>query len=400
MPSRHDQGFTADPAPGAQGIEAADRARRWRLLLGRAAEEAPGLAPLPEDSPLAELDGALEALYAPPDASLPRGADLSSSQPRLARWLGDLRRHLPADVVRVVQQDALERKGLKQLLLEPELLSQLEPSVELVTTLLSLAHLIPERTREAARVLISRLAEELTRRLGEPLALAVRGALDRTRASPIHTLATLDVRRTVRHNLRHYDPATRTLGLERLFFSGRRAPRIPFRVVIALDTSGSMAGSLVHGAITASLLARLPALRTHLVLFDTAVADLTDRMADPVDVLFGVQLGGGTDIAGAVGYCATLVEEPQRTLLLLVTDLHEGGDAQALCRRLEALKARGVTCACLLALDDAGAPAFHAGLAREISSLGVATFAATPERLPDVLAAAIRGEPLQRFESG
>src|SRR6185295_6728401 len=129
-------------------------------------------------------------------------------------------------------------------------------------------------------------------------------------------------------------------------------------VIVAIDQSGSMADSVVHAAVFGAVLASLPALRTSVVVFDTAVADLTPMLHDPVDVLFGVQLGGGTDIAQAMGYCQQLVTRPADTVLVLVSDLFEGGNTALLHDCVAALSQAGVTVVVLLALSDEGAPAY------------------------------------------
>ncbi len=369
----------------ASDVTDASDARRWRLILGRdVAGTLPGADLSADDR---KVDGALEALY-----SSDRKGGLGGSRPSVARWLGDIRTYFPAPVVQVLQRDAIDRLGLRQLLLEPELLAEVEPDVHLVADLVALAAVIPERTRETARQVVRHVVDQLERRLAQRLVTAVNGALDRTARTRRPRLAEVDWDRTIRANLRTYDPATGAIVPERLVGHGRRRRQAQLKhVVVCADQSGSMAASVVHASILAAVLATIRSLRTSLVVFDTEVADLTDELHDPVDLLFGVQLGGGTDVARAVAYCQRLVDRPTDTVLVLVTDLFEGGDADQLRARLAALVRAGVTVVCLLALTDSGAPAHDDELAAQVAALGVTCFACTPDLFPGLMAAAIEG---------
>jgi Mg-chelatase subunit ChlD len=364
--------------------EASD-ATRWRLILGRdAADTLPGADLSPDEL---KVDAALEALY-----SSDRRGGLGGSRPSVARWLGDIRSYFPSPVVQVLQRDAIDRLGLRQLLLEPELLSQVEPDVHLVADLVALAGVIPERTKETARHVVRQVVEQLERRLAQRLVTSVTGALDRSTRTRRPKLPEVDWDRTIRANLRTYDPTLGSIVPERLVGHGRRRRHAELKhVVVCADQSGSMATSVVYSSVMAAVLATIRSLRTSLVVFDTEVVDLTDELHDPVDLLFGVQLGGGTDIARAVGYCQRLVTRPADTILVLITDLFEGGDADQLRARVAALVQAGVTVVCLLALSDDGAPAHDHQRASELAALGVACFACTPDLFPDLMAAAIEG---------
>ncbi len=372
------------------------RLHRWRLLLGDPADRAVGVD---LDADEAALDDALGALYEAP-AARPDGAGrpagqstggLGSSAPALARWLGDIRRSFPTSVVQVMQRDAIERLDLASLLLEPELLGAVEPDVHLVAALIGLNRLMPETTRATARQVVSSVVGEVERRIAERTRAAVAGALSRANRSRRPRLPDVDWPLTIRRNLQHYLPDLGTVVPERLVGYARSSAAIAKDVIVAVDQSGSMAESVVYAAIYASTLASLRSLRTSLVVFDTAVVDLSDRLDDPVEVLFGCQLGGGTDINRALAYCTDLVSRPSETLLLLVSDLYEGGSDEQLLRRVAALARSGVTVVVLLALSDAGAPAYDHDNAAALGQLGVPTFACTPDAFPDVLALALTG---------
>ncbi|MEU4739267.1 VWA domain-containing protein [Actinosynnema sp. NPDC023658] len=371
---------------------AVERQRRWRLLLGGAAGD---LGPLGEDDQ--RRDAALTGLYGgggdPVDAGGKRSAGLGGSSPVLHRWLGDVRTYFPSSVVQVMQRDAVERLGLRQLLLEPELLSSVEPDVSLVGTLVSLSHAIPERTRETARAVVRKVVEDIERKLADRLLAAVHGAIDRSRRTSRPRLSDVDWNRTIRKNLRHYQPDQGTVIVQDLVGNSRRSRQASLRdVVLLVDQSGSMAESVVYSAVLGASLASLKAVDTKLVVFDTEVVDLTEQLKDPVDLLFSTQLGGGTDINRAVAYGQSLVRRPTDTVMVLISDLYEGGVARELQRRVRELVQSGVTVVVLLALSDSGTPAYDHELAAQLSELGAPAFACTPDRFPDLLATALRRE--------
>lgn len=364
------------------------RLRRWRLVLGEAAEDSCGSALAGEDL---RIDEALTALY---DADGPGGlrGGSGASSPRVARWLGDIRNYFPAPVVQVMQKDAFERLDLKSMLFQPEMLAAVQPDVHLVATLMSLRGIIPAKTRDTARLVVRKVVDALMQKLDEPMRSAVTGALNRAERNRRPRHAEIDWNRTIRANLRHWQPDYRTIIPETLVGYGRKARRTQREVILCIDQSGSMAASVVYSSIFGAVMASLPAVQTHMVVFDTAVVDLTEQLSDPVDVLFGVQLGGGTDINRAVGYCQGLVREPRNTIMVLISDLYEGGVEKNLLQRASELVQSGVQLITLLALSDEGAPSFDHRLAAKLAALGVPSFACTPEQFPGLMAAAIRRE--------
>lgn len=364
-----------------------ERARRWRLVLGEPAGQPLGCTLSGAD---AGMDRALAAVYEP---GQDRSAGLQGSAPRVARWLGDIRTYFPSTVVQVVQRDAVDRLGLRRLLLEPELLSSVEPDVHLVGTLLSLTKALPETTRATAREVVRTVVEQIEARVADRTRSAVRGALDRSARTSRPALRDVDWDRTIRANLKHYQPEQRTIVPERLIGYARRSHVVARDVVLAVDQSGSMAASVVYSAVFGAVLASMRSLRTSLVVFDTSVVDLTEELTDPVDVLFGTQLGGGTDINRAVAYCQGLVHRPSDTLFVLISDLYEGGVREELLRRVQAMLDSGVQVLVLLALADEGTPSYDGDLAAELAALGAPAFACTPDAFPDLLAVALaRGD--------
>jgi Mg-chelatase subunit ChlD len=370
-----------------------ERLRRWRLLLGPSAED---VSELGEDDQ--RRDGALTGLYG---GGGDRGAGLGASSPQLHRWLGDVRKYFPTSVVQVMQRDAVEKLGLKQLLLEPELLQSVEPDVNLVSTLLQLSRAIPARTRDTAKAVVRKVVEDIERRLQDRLVEAVRGAVDRSKRTHRPQLQDVDWATTIRANLKNYQPRHRTVIVEDLIGHRRRSRAAAVRdVVLLVDQSGSMAESLVHAAVLGSALASIRSISTKLVVFDTEVADLTDQLSEPVDLLFSAQLGGGTDINRAVAYAQTLIRRPTDTVVVIISDLYEGGSEAELQRRVRELVASGVTVVNLLALSDSGTPAYDHELAAKLHALGAPAFACTPDKFPELLAAALRKDDLTQWAEG
>jgi Mg-chelatase subunit ChlD len=377
------------------------RLRRWRLVLGGDAESACGKL----SGELAEMDQALSALY---DADGKNGLGRSTSRtggrggssPSVARWLGDIRKYFPSSVVQVMQHDALERLNLRDMLLQPEMLESVQPDVHLVASLISLSHVIPASTKDTARMVVRKVVDALLKQLEEPMRSAVTGALDRSQRNRRPRHSEIDWNRTIRANLRHWQPDYRTIVPEQLIGYGRKSRSPQREVVLCIDQSGSMAASVVYSSIFGAVMASLPAVATKLVVFDTAIVDLTEQLDDPVELLFGVQLGGGTDINGAVGYCQSIIREPANTILVLISDLYEGGVEANLLRRAAELVASGVQFITLLALSDEGAPSYDRALAAKLAALGVPSFACTPDAFPGLMAAAIRKEDVNAWAAG
>lgn len=360
----------------------ADHLEKWRMILGRKADPE---SEIKLEGELRGMDATLEALY---DSE--RKGGLGSSSPNVNRWLGDIRRYFPRPVVQLIQKDALERLHLKQLLMEPELLSMLEPDVSLVATLLSLSKVMPDKTKETARRVVQDVVADLRRRLENPLRQAIRGSLSRADRKRQPRLSDIDWHRTIRANLKNYQPALHAIIPEQILGHGRRQRSLR-HVILLVDQSGSMAGSVVYAGIFGAILASLPSVKTHFVAFDTSVADLTDQLHDPVEMLFGVQLGGGTDINAALAYAQQLVTAPAKTILVLISDLFEGGHRTEMLHRAAQLKENGVQVVSLLALDDAGAPAYDHQLAAQLAAMDIPAFACTPDKFPALMEAAIKG---------
>jgi hypothetical protein len=318
--------------------------RRWKLVLSTETEDLSA-----RDQRLAQ---ALAQLYhGDDDRKVRRQGGLKASAPRVARWLGDIREFFPSPVVQVIQKDAFEQLGLKQMLLEPEFLAAVEADVHLVADLIALRAAMPDKTKDTARQVVAKVVRELMERLESKTVDAVRGALNKHKRTSRPRFSDIDWPRTIRRNLQHWQEEHGTIVPERLVGYGRHARSTNLEhVILCIDQSGSMATSVVYSSIFAAVLASVPALATRLVVYDTAVLDLTEDLKDPVDVLFGVQLGGGTDTSPALAYCETLIAEPSRTHLVLVSDLYDSA-REAMLGRLQGLVNSGVHVIVLLALS-------------------------------------------------
>ncbi|WP_417847519.1 VWA domain-containing protein [Thalassoglobus sp.] len=376
-----------------------ERLKRWRLVLGAESESDPGQSvpggieglDVQLEGDELQMDKVLQALY---DSD--RKSGLGKTSPKVNRWLGDIRTYFSSSNVRMMQKDALERLKLHKMLLEPETLEHIEADVHLVGTLVSLKGIIPQKTKETARKVVRKVVDEIERKLRNPLLEAVRGALSKVTRSQRPRSKEIDWDRTIRKNLRNYLPEQKAIIPERLVGYGRKQSSLR-DIILCVDQSGSMATSVVYSSIFAAVLASMRAVSTKLVVFDTEIADLTELLEDPVDVLFGAQLGGGTDINRAIGYCQQLVERPDQTIMVLITDLYEGGDVYGLLGRVARLVASGVTVVCLLSLSDDGAPMYNDQLAANFAELGVPAFACTPDLFPDLMANAIQKQDLNSW---
>lgn len=382
-----------------------DALTRWRLILGQRAEQAnpafrlggkreqdeSGDAPLQRALPagmgLTALDRALSFVY----DSNERFGGTGDSAPYVPQWLEQMRALFNQSTLAMVQRDAFERTGLAELLLQPEIAPRLQPDVRLAATILSFKEQIPDEVKQTARDLIRQVVDELRRKLETQIVQTVIGALQRNRYSPIRSARNLDWRRTLKSNLKNYLPERKTIIPERLYFWANEKRYRDWQIIILVDQSGSMANSAIYASLMACIFASLQVLETHLVVFDTSIVDLTPYLSgDPVELLFSLQLGGGTDIAQAVAYGANLVKRPEKCIFVLITDLYEGGDEAALLTRLRALRESKVQVLCLLALED-DKPVYHKTLARQVAALDIPTVAATPNKLLELMEQILKG---------
>lgn len=378
-----------------------EKLKRWRLILGSDAEQkmnSMGYSSKLSDEELL-MDSALAQIYGNTgtNSSTSRSAGHGMSSPQITKWLGDLRSLFEPMEIKVIQNDAIERRGLKQLLFEPEMLDGLEPDISTASLLLMLKDQIPKRAKENARNYIAKIVEDINRRLSDDLKRSVTSAINRKEHSPIPSASALDYKLTIRRNLKNYNPERNIILPEKFYFFERSSRSASRTIILDIDQSGSMGESVIYSSIMGCILASMNSVKTHIVAFDTKVTDLTELCSDPVELLYGFQLGGGTDIEKSVAYCSELVSEPEKTTMFLITDLYEGGNRNGLLRRVSELKESGVNLIVLLAISDSGKPCFDSQLADKIASMDIPCFACPPEKLPELLELALKKRSLKGF---
>lgn len=384
-------------------MEQTQQLQRWRLILGQESNKRLSEMKMPaltEEQDL--MDKALASIYNKSDQGGfggGTGAGKGPSNPQISRWLGDVRTLFDKDIVKVIQSDAMNRCGLKQLIFEPELLENTEPDINLASTILTLKEMIPKRSKDSVREFIRKIVEEINRLLEQDIRRAVTAAVNKRAHSPIPSAAALDYKMTISRNLKHYSPELKTIVPEHFYFFDRTSKTAAnkWTVILDIDQSGSMGESVIYSSVVSCILASMSALKTRIVAFDTNIIDLTEKSSDPVDLLYGFQLGGGTDIDKSVVYCQQFIENPKKTLFFLISDLMEGGNRAAFVRRMEEMKSSGVTVVCLLALADKGKPYCDEQMAQKLSGFGIPCFACTPQRLPELLERVLKGQDLGEF---
>ncbi len=365
-----------------------EQVRRWRLILGSAADSSNQEITLNDNDTI--LDNALDAIYSGKDGFSYRAGDLhggnDKSSPYVARWLGDIRRFFKEDTITVIQADAMERKGLLRLLLEPELLKTVVPDMALASTLVSLKNQIPEKARAAAREIIEKVVNDINKNLASQITRSVTGSIRHFEHSPICSKQAVDWKKTIVKNLGSFDHSIGSLVPSKIYFHSRGTQRSDLRIILCMDQSGSMAESIIYGSVVGSILSKISSLSTNIVSFSTDVVDLTDKYEiDPVEMVFGIQMGGGTDIENAVRYCEELITEPKKTILFLLSDMFEGGNRAALIARISALVESGVTVVGLLSISDTGHPAYDHETAKLLSNAGAVCAAVSPNNLAVLL---------------
>ncbi|MGC4242374.1 MAG: VWA domain-containing protein [Herbaspirillum sp.] len=306
---------------------------------------------------------------------------LDASQLTLVTWLSEVRELFPQETVEVIEKHALDRYGLTELVTDPQTLERLEPNQQLLRTLLTLRGHLHGEVLNMARRIIRQVVEEIRRKLEAEVRQALSGRLNRNRHSPMAMAQNFDAPGTLRANLKHYDAQRQRLVVESLKFFERNNRRLPWDIILCVDQSGSMVDSVIHSAVMAGIFAALPAFRVKLVLFDTSVVDLSEHADDPVETLMRVQLGGGTDIAQAVRYCGQLVENPHRTVLVLVTDFCEGAPPGELVRAVKQLAEARVKLLGLASLDSQANPVYDRQMAERLAGCGMEIAALTPQKL-------------------
>jgi len=368
---------------------------RWRLVLGKYARDQIDVGMTAEQQ---RIETALDFLYSreyqgrgvrdsqpTPD----RQGGLEPTQLTIPHWLNEVRELFPKETVAVIEKHALDRYGLMELVTDPEILRRLEPNVQLLKMLLTFrGHLKGEVLREARRVITS-VVEEIKQRLVHEVRRAFSGRRNRFQHGNLKIAQNLDWRGTIRKNLKNFDTRRKQIAVEQVLFFSRIQRRLPWRVILCVDQSGSMAGSVIYSSVMAGILAGLPLIDVKLVVFDTSVVDLSEHVDDPVELLMNVQLGGGTNIGQAMQYCEQLVEDPHRTIVVLISDFCEGAAPRALLASCQRFREGGVRLLGLAALDETASPSYDEHMAGKLAEQGMDIAALTPKMFAEWLAKTI-----------
>lgn len=365
---------------------------RWRLVLGKyAADQIPFEG---GSLKMMEMEEVLDYLYSreygeEQEIREDRKGGSGASQLTVPHWLTKIKTLFPRNTVEIMERHALEKYQMTEPLTDPEVLRRLEPNKELLKTVMQLKHMMKGEVLTLAREVVRKVADELTKKLEQGMKKSFSGRLNRSVSSPVKSIRNIDMSKTIRRNLKNYDTETKQLVLKQVYFSARMKKYNQWRVIICVDESGSMLDSVIHSAVMAGIFARLPMLDTKLVIFDTSVVDLSDYVSDPVETLMSVQLGGGTDIGGAVGYCAQLIQMPHRTMVVLVTDLYEGCGYRRMYQACQGIIESGAKLIVLPSLDHAAVPNYDRNAAAVLADMGASVGAMTPEELSDFIARVI-----------
>ncbi len=365
--------------------------QRWRLVLGEAAQ--PSLGSL--DATHQGMDDALSWLYDRDPGfaereTANRQGSLGPSNLTIPDWIDKVHRLFPKETIERLEKDAVEKYQIQEVVTHPEVLKRAEPNPTLLQAVLRTKHLMNEEVLALARELVAKVVQQLMEKFAKEIRVSFSGTRDRRRRSLFKSANNLDAKATLRRNLAHYDPIKRQLFIERPIFMARTKRHTDkWQVILLVDESGSMIPSVIHAAVTAACLWGLPSIRTHLVIFDTEVVDLTEDCTDPVEVLMKVQLGGGTDIGKAVRYGAELVENPRKSIVVLITDFCEGASGDVLVQQVKQLVDSGVVVLGLAALDPEGVPAYDRDMAQRLVNVGAHVGAMTPGELANFIASKV-----------
>lgn len=363
---------------------------RWRLVLGKYAKEQ---LPFGEDGSGLQymdmeqiLDYVYSKEYGEEQEIREGGGGSGSYRLTVPKWLNGMKRLFPKKTVEIMEKHALERYHMTELLTDPEVLRKLEPNRELLKTILQLKHLMKGEVLQLARQIVKKVAEELTQKMEQEVRPALYGRRNRNMTGAVRSARNLDIKKTIRMNLKNYDTEKEQLVLKQVYFHANQKRINKWRVIICVDESGSMLDSVIHSAVMAGIFAKMPMLDTKLVIFDTQVVDLSGYVEDPVETLMSIQLGGGTNIAGALDYCSSLIDTPYKTMVVLISDLFEGGGVQNLYRVTKDIVESGAKLIALTALDMEANPNYNRYVAENMASLGAFVGAMTPEELADYIA--------------
>jgi Mg-chelatase subunit ChlD len=354
---------------------------RWRLVLGKYSKNHLDFSE--GNLQYADMDMLLEFLYEREygedrGVRKERSGSLDPSCLTVPEWITKIKEIFPKNTVEILEKHALEKYNLKELLTDKSVLEKLEPNEELLKSILQMKHLMKGDILETARKIVKSTAEEIAKKMEQDIKVSIYGKLDKNRYGGVKSSRNIDFKRTIKQNLKNYNKEMDTLVVDNVYFNKRVRPHNTWNIIIAVDESGSMLDSVIHSAIMAGIFSKLPMLKTNLVIFDTEVVDLTGYIDDVVQTLMSIQLGGGTNIGKALNYCQGLMDNPHRTIVILVTDLYEGAGYGAMYSRAKDIIEAGAKLMVLTALNINAEPVYDKGAAEKMVALGANVAAITP----------------------
>ena len=366
---------------------AEENLNRWRLILGKNSEnQIEFTGEYSSGIRYGDMEETLDYLYGQEyGEEIRRDGGRGKSQLNAAKWIEKARKLFPKRTVEVLEKQALEHFNLTELLTDKKVLEKMEPNTDLLKTILQFKHLMKSDVIAEAKRIIKKVVDEITEKLQTDIRKSLLGKLNRNMPSNVKSMKNLDIKKTIARNLKNYDTENSRLVLKNVYFSSRVKRFNKWNIIIAVDESGSMLDSVIYSAVMAGIFAKLPMIDTRLVIFDTNVVDLSGYIDDPVEVLMGMQLGGGTDINGALSYCESLCENPHNTIFVTVTDLYEGGSTQNLLRTCADIISSGSKMIFLTALDRDANPAYDKNVGQKLADMGAFVGAMTPEQLGDYI---------------
>ncbi len=377
--------------------------QRWRLILGIRKERdksGPGKRQNQDDSADAwsRREEMLAYLYDREYAgnrntrgsggkSAERSANLGDTQFNVPDWINSIQELFPQKACERMERDALERYEIAEFLHDPTFLAKAKPSQTLLKSILKTKNLMNQEVLAIAKEMVRKVVREMMERMAEEVRQPFCGVRDRNKRSLVKVAQNFDAKETIRRNLKNFDLTNNKLVIEKPYFFSRKTQRInQWQIIIVVDQSGSMVNSVIHSAVTASVFHSLPFIKTNLIVFDTNVVDLTSETIDPVETLMKVQLGGGTDIGKAMNYALQLIETPDRTIVILISDFFEGGSEAGLLSICHKMISSRVKLLGLAALDYDCKPSYNRSLAARIVRLGGEVGAMTPGELSNWVA--------------
>jgi hypothetical protein len=366
---------------------------RWRLVLGSMSDNSLSFSGSDREiMSFEDMEQLLDYLYSHAQGDDVRGESISDrsgglgeSQLTAAKWITKVRELFPKQTAEVLERHALDEFKMTELLTDKKVLEQMNPDMSLLKTVLQLKHLMKGEVLETAKKIARAVAEELSEKLAQSTRQALTGRLDRNSRSPVRSARNIDIHKTIRRNLKNYDKENETLVLKDVYFSSRVKKYNKKTVIIAVDESGSMLGSVIYSAVMAQIISKLPFAEIKLVIFDTEIVDLSGMVEDPVEVMMSVQLGGGTDIGKALSYCESLIQTPSDTCVLCVTDLCEGGYPHILLNTAQNIMTSGAKLSFLTALDECANPVYDKNMGQLLADMGAFVGALTPDQLGDYI---------------